>query len=444
MFNWPGVKKYIEYEEVSTGNEANVISYVGGLTEINGICNAIYATPEYTNIIAEINKGDNGEFIVTPTNIELLRGILEELEIITFDTVMSKGSGSAIAGMVSIIGYDTCKDIFDGGRKVYCDELEARIKAVENGAPASEEIPASFTLIFDLIEDVLRPLYDRAEKKIVDKFSASVRYSENPYLKYLVEDHDVISEMFGYDGPVPAGQEETRTGYYIKDITEYAKYMVKLLIAIDDAFSVYGDKGELGLSNAEFEALYDAVFADIYDVHDQIETIIKDFHDHGKLPAVIEKALTSIKQLNDIFVQIEPTLNNIIGAYLDTVIYDDLSNHRPGANSMNIAEILTGREDVTFTIDSFYEAIGNNEAAIQKMLKSFSDSGSITGVADLLKNKFGVRADMVDGIVDIITNIKDNGFSHYRESNPAGATTIDVYKVPFGGSNITLKRSLEM
>lgn len=425
LAKWPGVSDYL---------------LSAGTVTVAGVCNAIYATNDYKDVIDAIDN--NGDFDVKPSNLELLKAIHDELKIITFDTVMGMGSGSAIAGLVNIVGYDVCKDIFDGGRELYCDELLALIDDVESGASASATIPAAFELIFDLIDDVFRPLYDRAENKMVSKFSGSVRYNENPYLKYLVEDHDVISEMFGHE-TVPAGKEKVRTGYYIKDLTEYAKYMVKLLIAIDDAFSVYGDNGELRLTDPQFDALLDAVFADIYDVHDQIDTILQDFYYHDDLPDIIEKALASVQQLDDIFTQIKPMLLNIIGAYFDTPIYDDLSNHRPGNNSKEIAEILTGREDVTFTIDSLYEALGNNEPAIQSLLGGIRTSGSIADIANLLKNKLGIRADVVDGIVDIINNIIDNGFGHYEEISPAGDTTIDVYKVPFGGSEILIKRSLE-
>ena len=435
LLKWPGVDEYLVAQGISASDTSAIISHVSGLTDVSGINNEIYDTPEYSGVIAAINN--NSDFDVKPSNLELLKAIHDELEIITFDTVMGMGSGSAISGMVSVVGYDVCRDIFDGGREVYCGELSALIGAVENGG-ANETIPAAFTLIFDLVGDVLRPLYERAETGLVNKFSASLRYSQNPYLQYLVNDHDVISEMFGYDGTVPAGQEKVRTGYYIKDLTEYAKYMVKLLIATDDALCWYGN-----LSDTEFEAVYNAVFADIYDVHDRLEQILTDFYYHDDLPDTIESALASVQQLNDIFMQIKPALESIVGVYLDSSIYDDLSDGTLGekANTKKLVDILTGREDLTFNVDRFYTALGNNEGKIQALLGNLGTS--IDDIADLLKNRFGVRDDVVDGLVNFINSVAANGLSQYRVQNPAGATTVDEYRVTFGGKTIILRRSFE-
>ncbi len=439
LLQWPAVQEYLP--DGLTNDQ--IIDFVSGLDDDGKVAllEVVYSSNEYTDVIEAIENND--DFVITPENFKVYKEILKELETITFDTVMDMSNNNAMENFVAIVGDTACADIFDGRREVYCDELEALIDDVENGRTASATIPSAFTLIFDLIDDVLEPLYDRAETNIVNKFSASVRYSENPYLQYLVEDHDVISEMFGSDSGVPAGQEKVRTRYYLKDITEYAKYMVKLLIAIDDAFSVYGDDGELGLTDAQFEELFNAVFADIYDVHNKLDAIMQDFYYRDELPDIVEAALGSVQKLNDIFTQIKPTLKNIIGVYLDSTIYDDLSNGRPGENTKKIVEILTGREDVTFTVDSFYEALGNREESIKTMLNSIRDSGSITGIANLLKDTLGIREDLVDSLVNFINSVADNGLRHYRVPNPAGETTIDEYQVTFGGKTVILRRSFE-
>ena len=433
LLSWPGVKEYLIAKGISISDETAIIDHVRGLADVSGIKNAIYATSEYINVIDAIKN--NGDFDVIGTNLELLKAIREELQIITFDTVMDKGSGSAIANMVSVVGYDVCKDIFDGGREDYCDELASLITDVENGTVPSGTIASEFDLKFDPIEDILVPLYDKAEQKVIDEFGASVRYDENPYLQYLVEDHDIFAELFN---KVDAGNDE-RTGYQLKDMISYAEYLNKLLIATDDALCWYGE-----LDDADFEAVYEAVFAKMYEVHDRIDGIISDFYYDDKLPDIVDKALSSVKQANDIFLSIAPTLKKLIGTYLGSGIYDDMVDGTLGdkENIKDNVDIITGKETPVLTIDGLFEKLLNNEETIKARLQSLLDSGSIDEVVNKLKNssigqKIGTQ--VIDDIIGIIENIAANGFEDYKVDT-TDITDVDKYEFKIGDETITISR----
>ncbi len=298
LAKWPGVSEYL-----ATTSEVT----------FGGVCNAIYATKAYKDIIAAINAGNAGKFVVTDENIEILTGICEEIEIITFDTVMEKGSGSGVASLVTMLGgdkYDDCAKIFNDGRDAYCDELYELINA------GSGRIDTAFTLSFNPIDDILAPVYGKAEDMIVGDLDS---------FDYFVN-MNMSEELFT---PVDNGNE-VRTGYQLKDLTEYVKFITKLLIVADDAF-------------CEDPRALRTVFDNVNTASEKLDSIVNDLMEGNYgFTDTIKSALSGVNKINGIYADITGLVEDIVTDYFNEEIDKDFID--------GVLDIIDVASD-TFTYD---------------------------------------------------------------------------------------------
>ena len=451
LFMWPEVEEYLiaNGPTIPAGlTQAQIRTliktYIDGLTPsetdalVNELCEVIYNTDEYDEVVDAVLN--NKKLTVDIDNLKIVKEIQKELETITFDTVMSLSHDSFFDKIVDIAGYSVCADIFDKGRDKYCEDLAKIVYDVENGIEASETIETEFSLLFDPIVDILLPVYDKAQDKAVEKLeNANVRYDENPYLQYLVEQHDMVSRLFVDTGIV----SEDYSSYAIKDLTDYAAYVVELEIAANDALLWYGEE----LTETEFNAVYDAVFAKIYTASDKLDGILEDFVDNGELPSKVETAISKIKRINDLFLKYEPKLKSIIEKYLNSSIHDEIANGTIDENErvQTAIDILIGQDDPIFTIDTLFDIFYQKDDKLQEKLQTLLDSGKLDTALEKFKNSPAgdkISDDMINDIVEIVKNVAEYGVEYYQVDTSSDITIVEQYKVEIDGKELIFVRKL--
>ncbi len=422
--------------EVLIGNPDELLKWPGvttalsNSTSVTAICNAIYATDAYNDVVDAIM--DSEEFDITEENIELVRAINEELKTITFETVMDETTNESAKKIVELLG-DTASDIFNEGRERYCDDLDDKIVVVEDGE--EETTPSAFDLVFDPVE-ILANIYEKAQPKVEEKLTGmDIRYDENPYLQYLVN-HDIIDRLFVEDGVAT----EEYTAYKFKDITDYAEYIVELEIAVNDALLWYGE-----LSGDQFEAVYEAVFGKIYAASDKLDGLLEDFYYNDELPEKIKTVIESVQKINDIFLKFEPKLKQIIGKYLNNSIHDDVANGTLDENErvQTAIDILIGHYDPVFTVDTLFDIFYQKDDKIQEKLQTLIDSGKFDTAIDKFRNSsVGEKLgdDAIDDIVEIVENVAEYGVEYY-EVDSSDIKVIEKYEIEIGDKIFTLVRS---
>ena len=347
------------------------------INEINVAINFVDALKKTDS--QSINNAINGEgvFEVTKGNLDIFKAIHDELKTITFDAILDVESNSAMNSMVNLVGYDVCKNIFDSKREDYCNVLSYIITEAEDIADISVTIPAELIAAFNPIADIYVPLFDEAEEKAISEFDESICYNENPYLQYLIEELDIFQELFSKDS----------TGYKLNDIIAYFEYMVKLLIAADDAIYWYDDT--LGV---DIDSIYDTIFIEAYSVNSKIDEVLNDTNHLDNLPNKVIKALEGLQEINNIFLNVKQFFKNDINIQAE------------------IQELISSGE-LHSKIDEFKE----------------SPAGQNIG------------AEFIDDFVKLLEDIAENGGSDYKVPT-TDITTIDKYEVEIGDYTFTTSR----
>ncbi len=320
---------------------------------------------------------DNRDFEVIRENLKTIKDIHSELLTITFDAILDVESNSEIKAMVSLVGYDVCEAIFENVRNDYCNKLKILISDVENKKITAGFIPSEIKLPFNPIEDIFTPLFDEAEEKVIGELDESIRYNENPYLQYLIEEQDMFRELFNKDN----------TGYKMNDIIAYAEFMVKFLIAADDAICWYD-----GIEGIDINAIYDTIFAEMYTVNSRIDEVLSDVNIAENIPDAVKKTLECMKDINSIFLGVKRFLKN------DTNIQAEL-------------QALIESGELQSRIDEFKESVAGQN----------------------------FDAKFIDDFVKMLENIAENGGSDYKVP-VTDITTIDKYEVEIGDYTFTMSR----
>lgn len=319
----------------------------------------------------------NGDIEVLPENLKTIKALRDELLAITLDTVLEIENNSDMKAMVSVVGYDVCETIFNDVRNDYCNKLKILISDVEKKKITSGYIPAKFTLPFNPIEDIFTPLFDEAEEKIISGTDESIRYNENPYLQYLIEEQDMFCELFNKDN----------TGYKMNDIIAYTEFMVKLLIAADDAALWYD-----GIEGIDIDTIYDTIFAEATLVNSRIDEVLSDANTANNIPNAVKKSLESMQDINSIFLSLKRFFKN-------------------DANFAEELKALIESGELQAKLDEFKESMAG---------QSFNE-------------KF------VDDFIKMLENIAENGGSDYKVP-VTDITTIDKYEVKIGDYTFTMSR----
>ena len=234
-------------------------------------------------------------------------------------------------------------------------------------------------MIFDPVEDILMPIFNEAEEKVISEFEESIRYSENSYLQYVTEDIDVFAELLT---KVDNGTDN-RTGYRLKDLITCLKYIMKLIIATDDAVCWYE-----GYDDVTKEVAFGAALSKIRMGYSMISDRLSEVDANDNIPTAIEFTLESFQMISDIF-------------------------------------------------ESAIRILGDEET-IQSEFKTFIDSGKLD---DFKNGSIGqnVKTEDIDDIVSIIENIAENGIDTYRVET-SKETDIDKYSVDIGGRTFSVSR----
>lgn len=401
------------------------------------IYNAIAAMEEFEDLIDDMFDKD-GKLFVTSQNVTLFKALETVIRALSIDSALEFAGVDYIEKIIELVGEDLFLEIFNEAKNGYCDGLLDAIAEVEGGA-SSVKYTSALTVKFNPVY-ILSELYENALPKVEAKLRGmNVSYDDNEYLIYLV-DHDVLDRLVTGDGV----ETEELTGYTLKSASDYARYMVELLVAVDDALCWYGDE----LSGEELEAVYEAVFAKLYSAHDRLVEIMDDFSTEGTLPYQLESIIDAVDQLNSLYIKLEPQVKNFIDRYLASDAYDQVTGGGVEDNTkvQTTIDILFGTEDPVFTIDCLYDIFYKYDDKMQAKLKSIISTGKLDAAIERFKDSRAgdmISEDIIEEIVAIIETVADKGIEEYKVDTSSNKTTIDKYVIELGGNEFTLIRSLE-
>ena len=145
---------------------------------------------------------------------------------------------------------------------------------------------------------------------------------------------------------------EVRTGYQLKDLTEYVKFITKLLIVADDAF-------------CEDPSALRTVFDNVNDASEKLDSIVNDLMEGNYgFTDTIKSALSGVNKINGIYKDIADLVEDVVTDYfndeidkdfIDSVleIIDDATENFSYRyiGSKNVYECTLG--NYTFTISTY-------------------------------------------------------------------------------------------
>lgn len=457
-------------------------SYISGITDKIGFANEIFAEVKEMPMFDAFMDAlmDDEFFTVTPENAGMIQVISERIRGLTFESVMEQTNNATIDKVIDLIGNDAFKVYYEETRNGYCDGLDAVIQTVKdndsNGiVPAERTYTTALTIRVDLME-ILQKMYDKAAGTIANKLAnANVHYGEddddNEYLWYLVN-HNVMTQLFDYDA---SKKSDTLTGYSLKTVMDnnnhlevavmdYYNYLAGLFIVADDALRWYGENGDGQLSDAEFEAVYDALLSKIYKVHGKLNEILEDYTENGDLPSRVQGLLDQVKQLNSLLTRFESQITGAINKYLGSNINEELENGTLGDNEkfQKMVDFLVGSEEPTISINTLYDLFYQYDENLQAKLQKLIDSGKLEAAIEKFestdigamfdgKGRFGGVADKIEelknsadgkihtafnSIYDFLVLVAKHGLEPYRVDQDK-VNVLDSYEVKIGG--VTLK-----
>ena len=416
------------------------------------IYRSITATEEYKTLIEDLFEMD--EIVIIPEDVPYVKAISHAIRDLSMKEAIAFTHNKYIEKLIDLIGEDFITDRFDETKYDYCDALDEVIEVVESGASTYETYTTSLRLRVNPIDDILVRLYDKAlpiaEEKLMN---ANVYYEDNEYLQYILE-HDVIERLVSGDGEV----DGEYIGYAIKDEADYAKYVMEMLIAADDAICWYGD--EENLTPEQVDAIYNAVVAKAQIVHEKLNKLLEEYSETGELPDIAEQLITKVQKINDLFIKYESKIRKVIDKYLAHSINDKIQDGSiaESEKASTAIDILLGRENPVFTIDCLYDVFYRYDDKMQAKLKELVDSGKLEDAIDkafdkvqstdkitdrIDADKIEKLEELADKLYEIIVNIANNGIDEYKVNTDDIPTIIDQYELTIGDNVFTMTRSLQ-
>ena len=450
-------------------DEQFIKDYIAGLTDTektafaDDIFAALQNDNNYKTFMSQLLNGDS--IVVNKSNVSMVTAIATTIRGLTFDSVIDFVDNSIINRLKNTIGADYIKALYDKMLTDYCDGLDAVINEVK--LASSDTFKKSYTTSLKLrlnIFEIYEKLYDKASVKAVEKLeNANIYYNDNKYLKFLVE-QDFLSYLVDGDKALANGDF---TGYSLKGVMDYYDYLAMLLIVGDDAITWYGDETN-GLSEAQFEALYDAMFDKIFAVHEEMNDILIAFKNDGTLPSKVQTAVDSFEKLNNFILQYEDKLKTFIEKYLGSnlnVKFEDGSiaeSHKV----VKMIDLLVGNDDPVVNIGTIYATIYEYDDVVQAKLKQLVESdkfkeavdkfestsfgemfsgkgqlGTIGDKLDELRNNGKIES-ALDSAYDFFYLVANEGLDAFKvPAAEMNVTDIDIYKVKIGKVTITVQRA---
>ncbi len=376
-------------------------------------------------------------FTITKSNLPLIQAMADALGELEYDKVMAETNNAMLNKVIDTLGDAFLKDYFNAMRDGYADGLDAAIETVKNGGEGTtEEYTTSLTLSVNLIGDILKPLYDKAQVEVDEKLrKLPIRYDQNQYAQYLVQ-HDMISKLFSGDGV----ETEDHSGYGIKEILDYYDYIMELFVVADDAICWYGDDNNV--TQEEFDSIYDAVFGKVQLVQNKINSILETYNESGELPDKIKAVFDRVQQLNSVITRFDPQIHAMLDKYLGSSISQ--AGEALGENEQirTFVDWMFGQEDPVFTIDGLYDIFYRFDAKMQVGLQKLIDSGKLraaidkfeeTSIGSLFKGKGTIEnvAEKIDAIKNG-EKVTESLNSIYELMEIVAATGIDAFRVNTG------------
>lgn len=354
------------------------------------------------------------EFEINSANLAMIRDVSAGIRGLDYEEVLEDTHNELLEELDGIFGRDYMESHFDDMVSRYCEGLNEAIGRVYETGTA-ENYSTSGTMRVSLVE-LFEILSERAENGLKTSL-AGVDYENNIYLKYLVE-HDVIAALFNGDG-TQAGND---TGYQLKSVMDYYNYLTGLLIVADDAlcwYSVDGN-GDGQLSQAEFDAICDAVFGKLTDANDKMNAILTAYESDANLGTTTQNLIDQIQELSALLTNYSTQIENLLNGQ--------------GAGMFDVDAPARNVNDL---YDTFYQREGDAQAKVQELITS----GELGDIIDLFEAS-PVGAPFVGGsysLSDLFNDFATNGIAEFAvEENDV--SVIDAYEVTVGDVTLTIKR----
>mgnify|MGYP003294163697 CR=1 FL=1 len=448
-------------------NETLVKAYISRLEDKIAFADSVFTeisqTTEYDTLLTSLLT--KKEFEINTGNLSMIVALAGAIRDLSLEKALEQADNSFLDRMINVLGKDRINGYFIEIRDNYCEGLDAAIARVQS-THQPEKYTTSLTWEIDLINEILVPVYERELPKVIDKIRGlGVRYDENIYLKFLVED-DVFERLLIHD---PALQSETLTGYKVNDdILDYYDYFYMLLLVGDDALCWYGDDGNV--SPEEFAAVYTALFEKGDRVYARLRELAEAFEEDGTLPDRVDSVVSQIKQISDLLSANQARLQGLVARYLGSSVDELITSGELAENEkvQKLADWLVGQEEPVITIDSLYELFYQYDENVQEKLQELIDSGKLraavdkfesTSIGELFKGngRFGTLADRldeiknsgrvtgtIDSVYDLLCIVAEEGIEPFRVLETKNdITTRDDYEFSVAGVTLRITRKLE-
>jgi len=442
-------------------DKAMIKEYISGLTAAekttfaDKIYNALKNSADYKALMDGLMHKDN--IAITSSNASILKALSKAIKNLTLDKVLEQANNATVTRLVDLFGKDTFAGIFNRIKNDYCDGLDAAIDANQTS------YTTDLTLAFDPINEVYKPLYDKAQPNVIEKLqNADVRYNANQYLQYLAN-HDILANLLDGDASLANGDD---TGYTLRSIQGYYEYLYMLLVVGDDALCWYGDDNNV--TDAELDAVYEAIAGKMTRVHNKVDNILAEFAADGTVPAKVQTALDKVKQLNDLFLNFEGRARDLINKYLNSDIYDGIESGGIGSSSKGkkVADLLFGQEEPVVTLDTVYTVFYNYDDNMQEALRKVVQNGKLEAAVEKFEaSAFGslLQLDAVPGdldakraeilangtvttdftsVYDFLVIVSEYGIAPFA-TDKNDVTVIDAYEATIGKIAFKVKRHFQ-
>ncbi len=446
-------------------------TYIAGLTDKNAFADTVYETlielDYYKSFLDSILTKKT--FVINEQNLPFVQAVNEAISDLAYEEVtaqMNQGQASQLINKIEqVMGADFLKKYYNQAKTDYYNGLAAEINKINNSVVTETNYTTSLTVNVNIIKEILRPLYDKATEVAVSKLNskAALRYNENPYFKYLVEDMDLIEELLSGSDAAATGD---LTGYALKGELDYYTFLLNLLIIADDAITWYGDTANVPAD--ALDAMIDAVVGKATYAHSKLNEILEAYYAGGTLPGQLGNLLNSVSQLNSLVTRFDSQIDSLLGRYLGSNLNQKFeSTDITDKDKFQTAiDIMFGQDDPAFTIDAIYDIFYRYDATMQAKLKQLIESGKLEAAVEKFEDDIfgrllgqqgaiGNIADKIqeiqssgkvqsafNSIYDVLLIVADYGVEPYRVDENV-VTVEDAYQFTVGNVTVKLARQFE-
>jgi len=440
----------VDHTIISSMTDDEIKGYINGLsygekqTFADKLFEVVKKDVNYKYFVDSLMNKDTFEINkVNASEIAIIKKSIRELSL---EDALAESNNGAVNKLVDVIGIDEFRTYYETMRDNYCDALEDVIEEVLGSSNSNIKKSYTTSLTFEMnIFDIYEKMYDKVENKAIEKLqNAGIYYNDNKYLKFLVEEQDLLEYLFDGDKSLASGDF---TGYSLKGVMDYYDYLVMLLIVGDDALTWYGNNEGVVLTEAQLDALYDAMFDKIFLVHEKMNEILVAFKNEGKLPSNLQSVVESVDKLNSLILQYGDKAKSLIEKYLGSSINAKFEDESIAEDKrvIKIFDLLIGKDNPVVSVDTIYAVIYEYDDTVQAKLKQIVESEKFKQAIDKFEaTSFGelFKGDGQNSLYNMFYTLAHEGIDAFKV--PAGElaiTDIDIYRIKVGKVEMTIKRS---